>query len=259
MIDNRSIQTFLANSGAYSGNIDGDWGSISSQAALAFLLMENHRYASDWSPARRKIAVQQCLMTSVGINVGVIDGLVGPSFRFGVEQWQNRSRDQQPDEAVVAHQPTQWPRQRDVPQFFGAPSASQTMLQLPFPMVLGWDLKTKITRFSIHSKVEQSAKRALDRTHAHYGYERIKDLGLDRFGGCLNHRPMRGGSNLSMHSWGIAIDFDPERNQLRWGRDRARMARAEYRPFLDFWEQEGWISLGRERNFDWMHVQAARL
>ena len=25
------------------------------------------------------------------------------------------------------------------------------------------------------------------------------------------------------------------------------------------WEDEGWISLGRRRNFDWMHIQAARL
>ncbi|MCA1748660.1 MAG: M15 family metallopeptidase [Sphingomonadales bacterium] len=70
---------------------------------------------------------------------------------------------------------------------------------------------------------------------------------------------MRGGSSWSMHSWGIAIDFDPANNQLRWGRDRARMAKPAYAPFLNAWESEGWISLGRERNFDWMHVQAARL
>lgn len=89
--------------------------------------------------------------------------------------------------------------------------------------------------------------------------EGIRALGLDLFGGCLNVRAMRGGKALSMHSWGIAIDVDPEHNPLRWGRDKARMAGPDYAPFLDIWESEGWISLGRERNYDWMHVQAARL
>jgi hypothetical protein len=37
------------------------------------------------------------------------------------------------------------------------------------------------------------------------------------------------------------------------------MAQPEYAPFLDLWEAEGFVSLGRARNFDWMHVQAARL
>jgi len=29
--------------------------------------------------------------------------------------------------------------------------------------------------------------------------------------------------------------------------------------FWKAWEEEGWLSLGRSRNFDWMHVQACRL
>jgi hypothetical protein len=79
------------------------------------------------------------------------------------------------------------------------------------------------------------------------------------FGGCLNVRRMRGGSAWSMHSWGIAFDFDPDRNQLRWGRDRAAFAKPEYNKWFELWEEEGAVSLGRVRNFDWMHVQFARL
>ena len=70
---------------------------------------------------------------------------------------------------------------------------------------------------------------------------------------------MRGGTRWSTHAWGIAIDYDPDRNQLKWGRDRAAFARPEYDAWWRLWEEEGWVSLGRTRNYDWMHVQAAKL
>jgi hypothetical protein len=62
-----------------------------------------------------------------------------------------------------------------------------------------------------------------------------------------------------MHIWGIAMDYDPNRNKLRWNSDKAVFAREEYRRWWEFWEEEEWVSLGRSRNFDWMHVQAARI
>ncbi len=93
----------------------------------------------------------------------------------------------------------------------------------------------------------------------HYGIQEIQRLRLDLLGGCLNVRTMRGGRRYSLHSWGIAVDYDPERNRLKWGRDRASFAQPEYDPWWKLWEEEGWVSLGRHRNFDWMHIQAARL
>ena len=33
----------------------------------------------------------------------------------------------------------------------------------------------------------------------------------------------------------------------------------EYDAWWRCWESEGWVSLGRLRNFDWMHIQAAKL
>ena len=84
-------------------------------------------------------------------------------------------------------------------------------------------------------------------------------MGLDLWGGCHNIRPIRGGTRRSAHSWGIAIDFDSDRNQLHWGRDKATFAKPEYDYWWKYWEEEGWVSLGRIRNFDWMHLQAARL
>lgn len=259
MIDDWSLQRFLADSGAYTAKVDGDWGSKSDKAAKAWVAGLDLPDAASWPAGRCKVAAQQGLMKSVGIDVGPIDGRVGPTFRFALESWQNRLRDQDAPEERVATQPAKWPRQADVPAFYGAVGSNQTTLKLPYPMVLAWDLKASVGKMSINKKLAAGAGRALQKTLDHYGIDQIRALGLDRFGGCLNVRKMRGGNAMSMHSWGIAIDFDPERNQLRWGRDRALLARAAYKPFLDFWEEEGWISLGRERNFDWMHVQAARL
>lgn len=259
MIDDWSLQRFLADSGAYTDKVDGDWGPKSDKAAKAWTRGAAGPECASWPASRCKIAAQQGLMKSVGIEVGLIDGRVGPSFRFALESWQNRLRDEEPPADRVATQPSRWPRQKDVSTFYGQPGSNQTILKLPFPMVLAWDRKVSVGKMSIHKKLATGAGRALQKTLDHYGIDQVRALGLDRFGGCLNVRKMRGGTAMSMHSWGIAIDFDPERNQLRWGGDRALLARAAYKPFLDFWEEEGWISLGRERNFDWMHVQAARL
>jgi hypothetical protein len=94
---------------------------------------------------------------------------------------------------------------------------------------------------------------------AEYGEARIAELRLNLFGGCFNVRKMKGGNAMSMHSWGIAIDLDPERNALRMNRTQATFARPEYEPFWRIVEAEGLVSLGRVREFDWMHFQAARL
>src|SRR5690606_4487650 len=123
---------------------------------------------------------------------------------------------------------------------------------------LAWDKSKKVARFSCHERIHAAAGRVLERVLDAYGPERIRLLGLDRFGGCLNVRRMRGGSAWSTHAWGAALDFDPERNQLRWTRARAQFARPDYERWWSLWEEEGFVSLGRTRDFDWMHVQAAR-
>jgi hypothetical protein len=159
---------------------------------------------------------------------------------------------------------TDWPNQAGVPTFFGARGAHQAMLALPYPMRLAWDTDHIVRKISIHEKCHDSALRVLTRVADHYG-DRVADLGLDLFGGSLNVRRMRGGTAWSMHSWGIAIDFDPARNQLKWGRapsehgPGARLAQPDCEMFWRLWEAEGWVSLGRAKNYDWMHVQAARV
>jgi hypothetical protein len=153
----------------------------------------------------------------------------------------------------------QWPRQTDVKKFYGPVGKNQVMLELPFPMRIAWDKRKVITKFSVHRLVHDSAERVFAKIAETYSAKERTNIGIDLFGGCLNVRPMRGGTEYSMHAWGIAIDFDPERNQLKWGKDQARLAKPDAVPFWKAWEAEGWVSLGRARNFDFMHTQAARL
>lgn len=259
MIDARSIQRALAVKGLYDGKIDGAIGPKTRGAIQEAVLRETASRSAKWTQARQLVAFEQMMMRDAGLAVGAIDGFAGPQTQFAFEKWQDRLRDLTPAPEEVAHQPAVWPRQKDVPSFYGKVGANQTKIALPYPMRLAWDKSSVVRSFSIHQKAHDSAQRALTKIHTAYGEQKIKDLRLDLFGGCLNVRKMRGGKAWSMHSWGIAIDFDPENNPFRMERDKAPLARKEYEPFWRAWEEEGWLSLGRERNFDWQHVQAARL
>lgn len=153
-----------------------------------------------------------------------------------------------------------FPTQSGVTAFYGSVGTNQTIIALPFPFRIAWDLADTVQRTSCHAKVATPMKNIWQRMLDHYGYDQIKALRLDVFGGCLNPRLMRGSkTQWSMHSWGIAWDVDPDRNQYKWGRDKATMDEAAYKPFWDIVYDEGAISLGIERNFDWMHFQFARL
>jgi hypothetical protein len=128
-------------------------------------------------------------------------------------------------------------------------------IQLPYPMRLAWDTDTSVIRMRCHKLVADKFLAVFNEIHRVYGYEKIKELGIDLFGGCFNFRKMRGGSDWSTHSWGISIDLDPARNKLKETSRTARFARPEYKAMIDIFYKHGFISLGREKNFDWMHFQ----
>lgn len=248
--------------------LDDALGPETIKAIDAFLADQAVTRAPGWPAPRRAIAAQQALCRSAGIDVGEVDGLMGPQTRHALEVWDARQngeasaetwRDEPAPPAAPPAVRNAWPTQGECERFYGSVGKNQAMLALPFPMKLSWEPATIIKRISVHERVHDSAARVFDRILDHYGLDGIAALGVDLFGGSLNVRRMRGGSSWSMHSWGIAIDFDPDHNQLKWGRDRARLARPDAEMFWRLWEAEGWLSLGRARNYDWMHVQAARL
>ncbi len=165
----------------------------------------------------------------------------------------------EPVELPQAPTPNVWPRQADVMAYYGPVGTNQTTINVPFDFWLAWDKSKRVSKITVHKKVAESAQHCFDRIAEVYTAAERKALGIDIFGGSLNVRKMRGGSNYSMHSWGIAIDFDPERNGLHTKKPQARLSHADAVPFWVIWESQGWLSLGRARDFDWMHIQAARL
>lgn len=128
-------------------------------------------------------------------------------------------------------------------------------INLPYPMRLAWDKNTVITKMRCHKLAANQFKAIFAEILAVYGMANIVKLGLDLYGGCFNFRAMRGGSDYSRHSWGVAIDLDPERNQLKETSATARFARPEYKAMIDIFYKHGFQSLGREKNYDWMHFQ----
>ena len=230
-------------------------------------LSTRHRDAILSGGRNRKLtAYIQLLGKDKGIETGAIDGLWGQMTDFTYDSliyfekygtlptpW----RDPVPNNT----NPHNWPgeNQAALTAHYGSVnSISLAKVELPYTMRINWDVSVKVNRFSCHPLVADSIKKVLTNVKDHYGVERIKELHLDLWGGCYNKRKKRGGTQWSTHAWGIAIDFDTQRNQLHWGRDRAAFARPEYEKWWELWEAEGWISLGRIANYDWMHVQAAR-
>jgi peptidoglycan hydrolase-like protein with peptidoglycan-binding domain len=266
LMDDRTVQRALQEAGYYKGIIDGDYGKDSKLAARAMAKKRAAKYSDNWPDVRVRAAVEQAIMADVGVYALTIDGLVGPGTQVALEKWQDYitfQRKPLPDAAITHLSPstakTVWPRQADMMKFYGQPGTNQTSLVSPYPLYLDWSLSERVKKFSIHEKVHDAALRVMNRVLSHYGTGKIHELGLDQFGGCLNVRKMRNGTSWSTHAWGIAIDWDADRNPLRATSKTALMATAPYAKFLDLWEEEGFISLGRARNFDWMHVQAARL
>lgn len=274
MIPANDFKMVMSHAGYYEGPVDGSLNGACLKAAEEAIQDHLAHMPDDWHdwPNSRKIVVAvQVVLTQDGYDVGPADGFYGPltaeaiyDYHYFKEQGERPTTDWRPDEQEPQSKPAknEWPNSAGLIKYFGEPggkACTAGVVKLPYPMRLAWDLKTEVTTIRCHERVADSASRALQKIADAYSPEYIESMGFDLFGGCFNHRLKRGGTTLSVHSFGAAIDFDPLRNQLRWGKDRASLARPEADDFWRIWESEKWVSLGRARNFDWMHVQAVNL
>lgn len=130
-----------------------------------------------------------------------------------------------------------------------------TTIICPYPLRIAWDTDTTTSRVRCHKDIADNLLAVFNDLLSHYGSARIKELGIDLFGGCFNYRKMRGGASWSKHAWGIAVDLDPARNTLKETKRTARFARPEYKPMIDIFYKHGFISLGVEKDYDWMHFE----
>ena len=78
---------------------------------------------------------------------------------------------------------------------------------------------------------------------------------LGQYAGCYNVRPMRDGSRLSKHAWGIAVDFAPDTNGLRTHWPRAATMPIEA---MEAFAKRGFLSAGAFWSRDAMHFEATR-
>lgn len=259
MTKEKVAQTILKDAGHYSGSIDGDFGKNSRKAAHSY-----YDFPDNWNSERLVTGVIQvtCVREGISIGVGGVDGWWGQGTQGGYEKLLKKMGIEDPTANIdmnvdVGYRANNWPRQNysSMVNYYGKVGTNQTSFTMPFDLVIAWDTNVTIKKVTCHKKCKDAFERIWVNTLKHYGLATLQELRLHYFGGCLSVRKMRGGSSWSTHSWGCAWDIDPDRNRLRWGRDKAYLARPEYEPFWKIVEAEGATSLLRARNFDAMHFQ----
>jgi hypothetical protein len=147
-----------------------------------------------------------------------------------------------------------------------------TTMPLPYTMYLAWDKDNVVRNIQVHRLVvddltdilKEIYKQTRIEVKMKYGFDGydtafydmktaalLRYYGLDLYGGAYNYRLKRGGSSLSVHSWGVAIDLDPERNGM--GDTTPAMPSFAVKIF----EEKGWVWGGRwkGRGCDGMHFQ----
>lgn len=174
---------------------------------------------------------------------------------------------------VIAH--PQWPAQSDVATYFGKIEIGEngkptdrwersflTSIEPPYPMrfPLSWEgvAGQPVRRIVCHKSVAKTLNAILGEIFRLYGNDpgKVRAAKMDLYGGCYVFRPKRSGKSLSMHSYGIAIDLDPDTNSYgRPWKDGTGMMPAEV---VDIFEAAGWSWGGLWKTGDAMHFQATQ-
>ena len=149
-----------------------------------------------------------------------------------------------------------WPEDNEVAitRFFGKAGDESQLVSFEFPFPMFYDGK-RVLRSRCHRLVKDSLLRILGEIGTRWAGQRGILEEAEDYGGIFNHRPMRGGTRPSRHSWGIAIDLDADDNGLKapWP-EKADMPLE----IMEAFAREGWIGLGWTIGRDAMHFQCTR-
>ena len=275
----KAIQHGMKELGLYNDQIDGVLGTNSLNAAKAFLLANEIRLPNgyrDWSKKRKFVASLQILSDEAGFDPGVIDGWLGTNTRNAATLYSRAIEGLEVFNVVDAEpidvNPNNWPSDKsaDLNSFYGTPRKNNECAAIepqlvkvdsPWRMPLDWNMSQSRSFFRVHQLVAPSLERILAAIERSYSPSEVVQLGLNRFSGDYVCRRISGGTRMSTHAYGIAIDFYGSKNELRrttHDTPPPTLAHADCQAFWEAFENEGWYSLGRSQNYDWMHVQAAK-
>lgn len=107
----------------------------------------------------------------------------------------------------------------DIEKVYGNPIKNGDLsklqwVRLPFPLRLSWRKDYEIVSTYVHPVIAKPFVAALTTILNYYGPSYLRAHDLDLFGGCHNNRPVAGGGRLSVHAWGLAVDYVPHLGAL---------------------------------------------
>jgi peptidoglycan hydrolase-like protein with peptidoglycan-binding domain len=267
------VQHQLNIKGFNVGAADGIAGKKTKEGIVHFLTIKKQQRFLYVLPEQRIIIATAQLIINENHSIDDIevDGFFGPDTEYAMEVFLHFQttgsapalfRDEQDESIATGVNPFHFPKNEyeAMCEYYGEPGDTSThmMIDLPYAMKLAWDTDAAVRKMTVNKKLGQLVYDALEEVLAIYGIAAIEAYGLDLFGGCYNKRKQRGGSKLSTHAWAAALDFDPARNALRMNGNEAQMAKPAYNHWWKTWEKRGFVSLGRTKNYDWMHIQATQ-
>lgn len=161
-----------------------------------------------------------------------------------------------------------WPLQRDCDKFYGNPRGTGStpsrswevgcLTKVKPPFAMYYD-RRPVSYILMNRKCADSFRRVLDKIWIAAGKDQstVDKWGASTYAGSYVYRKKRGGSTLSMHSYGCAIDLDPARNGFH--NEHGNFSHGEAHKVVEAFESEGWEWGGRwsGRSCDPMHFQAA--
>ncbi len=116
---------------------------------------------------------------------------------------------------------------------------------LPFPIPLSWDPSQSVRAMQCHVKLVDTFAGVFKAVN-----ERGLKESIRTYGGCFNFRSKRTSGKLSAHSWGIAVDLNPDSNPQGSSGDMDPAVVGVFREFGFKWGGD-WAGRGK----DPMHFQ----
>lgn len=105
----------------------------------------------------------------------------------------------------------------DLNKTVGPPGETDHLVKRPFPfkLYLNGNKNMPCNNFYGNKYIAEAVLDSFREILDVFGVEFIRNNGLDSYGGCYNYRTVRGTvDKLSVHSWGMAIDYLPEMGKL---------------------------------------------